>query len=324
MDLNTVRELASELGGSGLGLSWTLITSALTWGAVVLAVALALFFAALRLRWLEPRGKQTWARVLHGLVVFLVFWPAATGVAVVWRMRDKVSDTLLDQCDRRSLTPAVGRIVLLPVLLAHGSLALEDKAALAARARQVVRREGGLGQLRLAEGRRELWDRLRGRAKEQVAPLVAEGPDVSFLLDGKQRRDVMGALTEQVARRALAERLEGEGSRRSALLRLAAWLTARYAAATLDEKLAFYTEALGDLRAGPDGKLTLRQASEQVGRSFLRRTVVKQLQKPFNALRLKLLLVALLAPALLIAAAQLVGRRRRPRETAPQEAARPS
>jgi hypothetical protein len=327
MTLATVRELLAELGWSGLGLTWTLVTTLFTWGAVALAAALALFFAGLRLRWLEPHGKQTWARVTYGLVLFLVFWPAATGVAVVWKVRDKVSTTLIEQCDQRRLTPAVGRIVLLPVLLAHGVQVLGDKHAMAARARDLVRPEAGLAdRLRLREGRRELWERFRGKvAKEaKTATAMAGGEtDVSFLLDTTRRGDALRALTDQVARRALEHKAESEAepARRSAVLRLAAWVAARYAAATVEEKLAFYSRALGDVRAGPDGKLTLAQASEQVGRSFLAHTLVKQIEKPFNALRLKLLLLALLPPPLLIGVAQLVGRRRRPTTPVPKDVA---
>jgi hypothetical protein len=86
----------------------------------------------------------------------------------------------------------------------------------------------------------------------------------------------------------------------------------------LDDRIKLYAELVGTLRAGPDGKLLLADAGEQVGDSIVR-WLLKPLTAPLDALRAKLALLALIPLALTIVTAQLVGRSRA-RRSAPSAA----
>jgi hypothetical protein len=323
MDISTIRDLVGEFGATGLSLTWAAVGALVGWGLLSLVVSFALFFAALRLRWLDPRGRQTWARVLFGLVIFVAFFPSATGVAVITRVRDKTTDLLLEECEKRQLTAGIGQLMLLPVLFAHTTLDAKDAAASAAL--QALQRRTSLAEATPAEGttmRKRIWDRLRGGAKtvrEQAAKtreqLGSEG-DVSFLLDGARRGNAVRALTMKVATQALAAG-QLPALQRTPTGHFVAGLAVHLAADTAERKLALYADLIGDLRADADGRLTLRRAGQQVGENLLRKTVVPLVRRPFDAVRTKFILLAVFPPLLILGLAQLVGRLRRARPAAP-------
>jgi hypothetical protein len=312
MDLGTVLEALGEAGLSVLGLAGALVRGLLLWGLVGLVVSLLLFFGLRRLGWLDAGPARTrWARVLFGLVLFLVFWPAATGAGVTFSLRRKVSAIVLEQCHRLRLTDAVGQLALVPVVAGHGALAVRP-ASLGARAARAVEREGGLKALLRKEGRKERIKGIAARSARRLREQLDPEADVSFLLDADRNRQALAQLSGGMARRAL-ERV-GLPAGETWLGRLTIRLLERYAGGSLEEKLAFYQRILGELEPGPGGGLTWREAGRQVGGAFLRTTLLRTIARPFDALCLKLLLLALLPPLVVLVTVRIVAlaRRRRP------------
>lgn len=315
LDLFSIWKLVSELGASGLGLGWAVISSALLWGVLALALAVALLLVAFRLRWLEPGGKRSrGARVSFGLVLFLIVVPAATGIAVVTKLKHELADRIVEQGAKSGLTPLAGKVLLIPLVVAHGAVAVQaERVELEATARKAAAGTGvGLAALRDREGRRALLRNLSARVVGEARRRVGEHDqlDVSFLLDGGKKSAALRSFSREAVARALASspaslELKGSPTGRVVLLILAG-----VAQGKIEDRLALYGEILGDLRPGADGTLRWGEAGEQVGERLLRK-LLAIVARPLDALRLKLILAALIPPLLVLGLAQLVGRRRR-------------
>jgi hypothetical protein len=314
-DLRSVWNVVGELGASGMGLGWALVSSALTWGLCALLVAVGLLLGAFRLRWLEPGGRRSrGARIGFGLVLFLVVVPAATGVAVVTRVKHELADQIVEQGKKRGITPFAGKLLLIPLVVAHGVSAVQDERvdAEADPSKAAAGAKPGLGALRDSEGRRALLRSLSARVVGETRRRFGEQDqlDVSFLLDGGKKSNAIRGFSKEMVKRALAQAPAARELQSSASGRLMVLLAGGIAAGKIEDRLAIYGEILGELRPGADGKLRWGEASEQVGERLLRK-LFAILARPLDALRFKLILLAVIPPLLAIGIAQLWGRRRR-------------
>lgn len=276
LDLSTLVGLLADHGGAAF---WAVLRGILLWGAVSLAAGLLLYFLPTRLGWLEPRGgRRRGARVVYGLVIFLLCAPLATGAGVVHELRNATVKQIRKELERADTVRLVGGVLVAPAVLAR----------LAATGRLDNAKAALLSFETLSKG------------------------DMSFLLADGDRQGAFARLTGELVHEG-ARKVPGyEKTEKNRVLRFLVRRAERKAAEKAGAKLSPYTRLFEGLRPDAGGKLTFDAAARQVGRNFFAAALEPKIKAPFDALRLKLLAASGLLWLLTLLGLWLTGRRGSP------------
>lgn len=307
MDVGRILDITQDAGLAGLGITWVIVQGILLWSVVGLLLALGLHFGVARLGWLDARAqRRRWARITFATAMILVFAPAAGGVGLVTQVRNKVSALMLEQLAKKGASQAIGSLLLLPTMISHDLLdQLGPRRTVASRpasapASTPTAKAPRAGKKSAGKRVRSLLGRMASRFVGEEKRPERTGPDVTFLLK-IERRGLLGTLAGDAAREALRKApLYVELHKQSAVAGLVADLAVDFVSRQADKKIAIYTDLFAGLEAGDDGKLFHSEAARHMGQRFFAKTFIPYVEAPFDALRIKLLLLALLWPLLVL------------------------
>lgn len=317
MDVGRILDATQDAGLAGLGITWVIVQGILLWSVVGLLLAVGLHFGVARLGWLDARGqRRRWARITFATTMLLVFAPAAGGVGLVTQVRNKVSALMLEQLAKKGASQAIGSLLLLPTMISHDLLGqLGPRRPVASRPTSAPA-SAPAAKPRQEAGNKTVGKRVRSLLGRMATRFVGEerkpertGPDVTFLLK-IERRGLLGTLAGEAAREALRKApLYVELRKQSAVAGLVADLAVDLVSRQADKKIAIYTDLFAGLKAGEDGKLFHSEAAQHLGQRFFEKTFIPYVEAPFDALRIKLILLALLWPLLVLGGIRLGLRR---------------
>lgn len=286
-------ELLSTLGGHAMGLTGSAILWGLTWAVAALALTLTLYFVGTRKGLVDIRGmRKRWARVVYGLILFIVVGPLLTASGVIDGLRIGVSSAIVEELHEAGLLQPVGTVLLVPAMLSH-HLNRDD----------VLVKNLDNDKNKLAE--------LPGLAGE----MFGEAADASFLADGAARDravdriGLLGGAVVLAVVRLLVEDTPGVRSLQESqlgrwVLGLAQFLLLERVAGQID----VYRDLLDDADYPDARPLPVLAAGSAVGESFLRLHVLGYVEGPFRSTRNSIVIIALLALAVVVGLIQLGGR----------------
>lgn len=246
------------------------------WGTLAMFLSFAIYWF-LRT---GPTGRPSLlSGIVLGLALLFVFIPAIATAGGIIGVRNGALKALESALGKVELLRPVGNVLVSPTIAAH----------------------------LVAEGR------LKPTDLPSLDWSTLQSEDASFLLTEDRRTRAFDSLTGDLVDAAV-RRVPGQETVRKN--RLGAWLLDRAAATvsrSIGKKAGPYAKLFDGLKADasgapdvPGARLSFDTASQQVGAAFFVKILRPLAKKPFNTLRLQLLLVAFAALALAVVLTRFV------------------